>query len=78
MRAQRRIRTWQCVVLAASCQACSAKICHFAAPGNVGAPAADPSDLRAAFDTALRELVSQHPDEAPSKYPDLRGYLGAA
>jgi phospholipase C len=55
------------------------RICRFAPPVNIGAPTvADPSDLRASFDRALRNLVSQHPTEALSKYPELRGYLGVA
>jgi len=55
------------------------RLCQFAAPANIAAPTvADDSDLRAAFDTAIRELVSGHESEALSKYPELRRYLGAA
>lgn len=55
------------------------RISRFAPPANLAAPpASDPSGLQAAFDAALRELVSRHPTEALSKYPELRGYRGAA
>ncbi len=51
--------------------------CRFAPPANPAAPPAHPSDLRAAFDTALHTLVSKHPTEALRKYPELRGYSPA-
>lgn len=56
-------------------------ICRVAAPANVAVPAdiaalaeTGGSDLRTAFDAAVRAFVSRHPIEAPSKYPELRGY----
>ena len=35
------------------------------------------ANLRAAFDGALQNLISQHSAEALAKYPELRGYLGS-
>ena len=55
--------------------------CTFAAPA--AAPVSLPtavvgSNLRTAFDGAMRELVLRHQTEAVTKFPELRGYLRVA
>jgi len=47
-----------------------------APPGNGGPSQQGNANLRAAFDGAVQNLVSQHQAEALAKYPELRGYTG--
>lgn len=65
MRARRRIRTWQCAVLAASCQACNAKVTRFdAVPRHVCS--GDRVDLIWDFDGTGTMTISPAVAHAPS------------